>query len=99
MLRHCKNDGLCLEVGSGPGFLKQLFPHLISTDVVWCPWVDIVADAQELPLQNSSISNLLGMDVLHHLSTPMRVLEEVERVLIPGGRLILIEPWITHSRI
>ena len=25
----------------------------------------------------------------------MRFLEEVERVLVPGGRLILVEPWIT----
>jgi hypothetical protein len=33
--------------------------------------------------------------MLHHLATPMTFLSEVSRVLIPGGRLILVEPWIT----
>lgn len=95
MSAHRKEGGLCLEVGGGPGFLKQSFPGLVSTDIVWCPWLDVVADAQRLPFQASSVSNVFGLDVLHHFAAPMEFLEEVKRVLIPGGRLILIEPWIT----
>jgi SAM-dependent methyltransferase len=95
MWSYRKQEGLSLEVGGGPGFFKQSFPNLISTDVVWCPWLDVVADAQSLPLQTSSVANLFGLDVLHHIAAPIKFLEEAKRILVPGGRLILIEPWIT----
>ena len=37
----------------------------------------------------------MGIDILHHLGTPLVFLKESQRVLVPGGRLILVEPWIT----
>ena len=90
-----KKDGLCVEVGAGPGFFKDFFPEVVSTDLVWSPWLDLVADAQNLPFRTSSVSNIFGVDVLHHLASPMKFLLEAQRVLVPGGHLILIEPWVT----
>jgi SAM-dependent methyltransferase len=87
--------GISIEIGGGPGFFKQLFPEVISTDLIPCPWLDVVADAQVLPFKTSSLTNVLGLDVLHHLAAPMKFLKEAERVLAPGGRLVLVEPWIT----
>src|SRR5688572_7920068 len=58
-------DGISVEVGGGPGFLKEIAPDIISTDLVWCPWLDLIADAHQLPFDSESISNLLGLDVLH----------------------------------
>lgn len=92
--------GISIEIGGGPGFFKQLFPEVISTDLIPCPWLDVVADAQALPFHTSTVTNVLGLDVLHHLAAPMKFLQEAERVLVPGGRLVLVEPWITpFSRI
>ena len=88
-------NGLTLEVGAGPGFFKQFAPDIFSTDLVWCPWLDAIADAQHLPFQNASVANIFGLDMLHHLATPMTFLRESARILTPGGRLILVEPWIT----
>ena len=90
-----KPEGISVEVGGGPGHLRQMLPGIISTDVVWAPWLDAVADAQSLPFRSARVSNVLGLDVLHHVSAPMRFLEEAQRILVPGGRLILVEPWIT----
>jgi SAM-dependent methyltransferase len=87
--------GISVEIGGGPGFFKKLLPSVISTDLVACPWLDVVADAQALPFRASSVTNVLGLDVLHHLAAPMKFLKEAERVLVPGGRLVLVEPWIT----
>ncbi len=87
--------GISVEVGGGPGFFKQRLPSVISTDLVLCPWLDVVADAQALPFQTSSVTNVLGLDVLHHLAAPMKFLKEAERVLVQGGRLVLVEPWVT----
>lgn len=95
LVSYRKKDGACVEVGAGPGFFKEFFPELVSTDVVWSPWLDLVSDAQNLPFRTSSVSNIFGLDVLHHVATPMNFLLEAQRVLVPGGRQILIEPWIT----
>lgn len=95
LLSFRKKDGVSVEVGAGPGFLKQALPSLLSTDLVWCPWLDVVADAQSLPFADSSVANILGLDMLHHLASPMNFLLEAQRVLVPGGRLILVEPWVT----
>jgi hypothetical protein len=90
-----KPNGISVEVGAGPGFFKQLSPDILSTDLIWCPWLDAIADAQQLPFRSNSVANIFGLDMLHHLATPMTFLRGVSRVLIPGGRLILVEPWIT----
>jgi len=87
--------GISIEIGGGPGFFKRLFPEVISTDLIPCPWLDVVADAQALPFQTSTVTNVLGLDVLHHLAAPMKFLREAQRILVPGGRLVLVEPWIT----
>jgi len=90
-----KPGGLSVEVGAGPGFFKQFTPDIISTDLIWCPWLDAIADAQKLPFRTASVANVFGLDMIHHLATPMTFLREVSRILKPGGRLILVEPWIT----
>jgi SAM-dependent methyltransferase len=84
-----------VELGAGSANLKQSLPKLIASDIVPCPWLDLTLDAQALPFQNHSISNLVGVDVLHHVEYPGEFLAEVERVLKPGGRVVLIEPAIT----
>jgi len=90
-----KPNGVSVEVGAGPGFFKQFAPDIFSTDLIWCPWLDAIADAQRLPFRSNSVANVFGLDMLHHLATPMTFLSEVARILVPGGRLILVEPWIT----
>jgi SAM-dependent methyltransferase len=95
LLASRKPNGISVEVGAGPGFFKQFSPDILSTDLIWCPWLDAIADAQQLPFRSNSVANIFGLDMLHHLATPMTFLREVSRVLISGGRLILVEPWIT----
>lgn len=87
--------GRTLEVGGGSGNLKELISEVISTDLVPTPWLDAAADAQALPFKNAAFANIVAVDVLHHIERPIRFLKEAERVLQPGGRLILLEPAIT----
>jgi SAM-dependent methyltransferase len=84
-----------LEVGGGPGFFKQHAPEVISSDLILCPWHDLSCDAQQLPFPDGMSDNVVGLDVLHHIPDPMHFLSETTRVLRPGGRLVLIEPWIS----
>lgn len=88
-------EGPVLEIGGGSGNLKESIPDCISLDVQWTPWLDIVADAHRLPFSKSSFSNIVMLDVFHHLRFPVRFLNEAMRVLRAGGRLIMIEPNIS----
>jgi SAM-dependent methyltransferase len=87
--------GPILEVGAGSGNLRNAIPNAIALDVQWAPWIDVVGDAHELPFQDGSLGNVVMLDVLHHLSYPVRFLNETVRVLRPGGRLIMIEPNVS----
>ena len=90
-----------LEVGAGPGFLGQAArarrPDLrwIASDLHAAPWNTLAADAGRLPLAAASIDAVVGLDVLHHLGAPAAFFREAARVLRPGGRIALVEPWIT----
>lgn len=87
--------GRRLEIGSGSGHLKELAPDIVSIDILPSPWVDAVADAHRLPFADSCFSGVVMIDVLHHLERPAEFFSEAARVLLPGGRLAMIEPAIT----
>ncbi|MCJ7593940.1 MAG: class I SAM-dependent methyltransferase, partial [Desulfobacterales bacterium] len=78
--------GRTLELGGGSANLKEFFPHAITSDVVFAPWLDTVLDAHGLPFKNNSLENIVLFDVLHHLKVPVVFFREAERVLRPEGR-------------
>jgi len=87
--------GQTLEIGGGSGNLKNFMPAVISTDILPAPWLDALADAQRLPFAAASFDNIAMFDVLHHLERPRMFFQEAERVLRPGGRIVMVEPAIT----
>ena len=87
--------GLTVEIGGGIGNLKQRLPNVVATDIQFAPWLDCVADAQNLPLADGTVSNVVMVDVLHHIEFPAVFFRQVSRALRPGGRIIMIEPAIT----
>jgi SAM-dependent methyltransferase len=87
--------GTTLEIGGGAGTLPENGSQVISSDIQFAPWLNLVADAQRLPLADRSLANIVMVDVLHHLEFPLYFLREAARVLRPGGQVIMIEPAIT----
>ncbi len=88
-------NGVTVEVGSGMGNLKTFLSDVYSSDLLYSSWLDLNFDALQLPFKETSLSNLIGIDVLHHLESPISFISEAERCLKKGGRVILIEPYLT----
>jgi SAM-dependent methyltransferase len=85
-------EGELVELGSGGGFLKDLEPRLIATDLLYLPTNDLTFSALEMPFKNNSVAAIFMVDTLHHIPDMKKFFREVERVLVAGGKIIMIEP-------
>lgn len=81
------------ELGCGAGFSKVFItnPNLKLTDVSKNPWVDMEADALNLPFGDNSVDVIIASHMIHHVATPKLFFEEVRRVLKKGGLLLIHE--------
>lgn len=84
-----------VEIGSGPGFFKAAVPELVATDVLAELAMDVRCDADVLPFRSGSVGAIVMVDALHNLARPLDFFAEVARALSPGGRIAMVEPWIT----
>jgi SAM-dependent methyltransferase len=85
--------GARVELGSGGGFLDELVPGLVRIDLRPGADVDVVASALALPFAPRSVGAAFMLNVLHHLPDARAFFAELERVLVPGGRAVMIEPY------
>jgi len=95
LLAHFASGTAALEIGSGLGFIREFAPNVIRTDILPTDGIHLMVNAHHLPFGNGVFDNVLGLDVLHHFNKPIAFMEEVSRVLRTGGRLLMVEPWIT----
>src|ERR1700730_12697390 len=84
--------GSIVELGSGIGAVKEFIPTCITTDIFPNPWLDQQENAYALSFADSIVSNLILLDVFHHLTYPGTALNEFHRLLRTKGRGIILEP-------
>ncbi len=60
--------------------------------------LDIVSDITSIPIENDYFDAVMCIEVFEHLPNPIEALLELNRVLKPGGKLILTAPFasLTH---
>ncbi len=88
------SEALVIDIGSG--VLRRLdlaeTQRYFSTDIRALPNVDFVADATALSLASDCADAVLVLEVLEHVPRPGELLEEVRRVLKPGGIVMVSVP-------
>lgn len=74
--------------------------ELISTDIDPERKPDIVCDVCDMPFPDNSFDAVFLIEVLEHVHNPPKALNEIYRVLKPGGKLIFSVPFIfpLHDR-
>ena len=87
--------GRIVELGSGAGLLKETMPEAVTSDLLFLPFLDLVAGGEALPFASGSLRSLILIDVFHHIPRPRPFLSEAARTLHNGGTIVMIEPWRT----
>lgn len=98
-----------LEVGCGPGELADRVGRELGSEVVALDisprmvelaserGVDArVGDVQELPFADASFDCVVAAWMLYHVPDVPRALQELARVLRPGGRLVAVTNDVDH---
>ena len=85
-------SGKLVELGSGGGFLKQLEPLVITSDVIQLSWTDMTFSAMEMPFEEEELAGIFMIDTFHHIPSVEIFLSNASKVLKKGGEIIMIEP-------
>jgi SAM-dependent methyltransferase len=99
---YCQVDGaLVLDVGGGPGYFRQIFERAGATYVGLDPDTgemsmrgviepgSVVGSGLALPFRDASVDVAYSSNVLEHVLEPWRVVDEMIRVVKPGGTLFI----------
>lgn len=86
-------QGIRVEIGAGVAPIKNSYSDVLATDIVASPGLDRVIDAENMELENGSVRAVFGQNCFHHFPHPERFFSEIERILQPGGGVILLEPY------
>lgn len=85
--------GAEVELGAGISPMRDSYPNVLATDIVDAHHLDKVINAEAMDLPDNSVRTIYGQNCFHHFPHPDKFLFELERVLIPGGGAILLEPY------
>lgn len=88
-------DGKVLELGSGGGYCSEFIPDLITSEAFPCATVQMVVDAQRMPFDDGTLRAIVMTNVMHHIPNVREFLKEATRCLRRGGKILMIEPWVT----
>ncbi len=92
--------GITLDLGGG----RKRGNFREPTDAMWIVLDNsferrphIWSDAQSIPIRSKTVNCVKCTELLEHVAYPEKVIEEISRILKPGGNLILSIPF--NSRI
>jgi SAM-dependent methyltransferase len=81
-----------VELGSGGGFLQEVLPRAITSDVMDLSNIAVRLSGMALPFKAKSLDAIFLLDTFHHIPEVGKFLSEADRCLKKGGRVVMVEP-------
>ena len=96
-----KLDGDILDIGSGKQPFKPYLSHsgrYETLEIGPNSHPSLIGDIQNLGVASQSFDAVICTEVLEHIANPQQALENISRVLRPGGKLYMTVPmsWGLH---
>jgi SAM-dependent methyltransferase len=90
----CGEGATLFHLGEPDGAVGvDLFPEKVAFAQQRLPRCRFVAaSALDLPFDAKSFDHVIVRDVIHHIPEPDRLMDEIARVVAPGGRVDVLEP-------
>jgi len=86
-----------LDIGAGvdckPGFIG-IDIEKFDSDIKYV----VNFEKEKIPFKNNSVDEIYCAHVLEHLSNPIEVIDEFNRILKPGGKLTIRVPYFADPR-
>lgn len=97
--------GRILDVGCGEKPYANLFAatEYIGIDIEQSGHdhtrsdIDVFYDGLNIPFEDNSFDSIVCFEVLEHVFEPEKIIQEMYRVLKPGGKLMLTTPFIWNE--
>ena len=103
-----EDGAIVLDIGAGEATLRDRFPRAryiaVDRGIGHTGWdysaLDAVGDALAIPLGPGTCDLVVSKQVLEHMREPLHALDEIRRVLKPGGRVLLStnQQWPQHQQ-
>ncbi len=93
VLSQAPKNGIALELGSGCGFVKDVIPEIVTSDVIPYNSIDKVVNALEMPFQDKELRAIFMLNVLHHIHNSPRAFQEFSRCLMTGGKILIVDQY------
>jgi SAM-dependent methyltransferase len=101
--RNYSGAGRLLDLGAGSRpyapLYERYFCASVGVDVPRSPHVNgdvVFAEAEALPFEDQYFDCVICTEMLEHSAEPQKVMEQISRVLKPGGRAFLTTPFYQH---
>ena len=92
LMKNLSPSAIVVEIGSGGGFLKDIYPNVTSSDILPLPHCDLTLDATAMPFENNTLGAVVMVNVFHHIPDCAAFLKEANRTLCVGGKIVMVEP-------
>lgn len=94
-------EGRALDLGAGSAKYKPIIqekcPVYTAADLHAGKNIDVVTDILTTPFQDSSFDAVYCLQVFEHIPKPWLAVQEIRRVLVPGGVCVVSAPFLQAS--
>lgn len=91
VMANAGENSFSLSIGGGP---NRPHPRLVNLNRQALQNVDVVGDAYETPFRDGSVDAIYCEATIEHLECPEKAVDEMVRLLRPGGEIFAATPFL-----
>lgn len=97
LLRRAVDDidsGFGVDIGAG--VCEKIYGNIVNIEIFDYPSTDVIAYGDNIPIKQDSFDFAICLAVLEHVPNPFDVAAEIQRIVKPGGQILIVMPFLQH---